>query len=135
MPNVLLTTAQFLAQPVPVAVPPNVHPMTRPPLTVTRVIKQTFRGPLVPIVRTLVLHSSDFFCRGRHSDEIQIKAPQQKLTRGLALRGQSVLRVPLEDKGINWIFRPGYISTVWHSRADARPKGPVLFWIGFAFLL
>src|SRR4051794_13821262 len=135
MPNVPLAAAQLFAQPVPVAVPPNVHPMTRPPLAVTRVTKQAFRGPLIPIVRALVLHPINLFRGGRNSDQIQIKASQQNLTRGLTLRRQPMLSVALEDKGVDWIFRPGCISTGRHRRADARPKRPVLFWIGFAFFV
>src|SRR4051812_15314908 len=51
MPYVLLAVTQLIAEPPPVAVAPNVHPMAAPTLSVLWGPKQLIREALIPSVR------------------------------------------------------------------------------------
>src|SRR6185503_5927501 len=78
MPDVLLAVAQFFAQPIPIAVTPDIHPMTRPTFAVPRVVEETLHDFRVTIVRGEIrLGGGALLGSGRQADQIEVESSQE----------------------------------------------------------
>ena len=113
MPDVLLAVAQLRTEPVPVRVPPNIHPVPRPTLAVLRVFQKLIDDFIPrPSVRQLRP-------RRRQPDEVEVQPPNQNRPLRFRLRFQTTCRAEIIQNDIDWILR---IARQRHSlrRADAR---------------
>ena len=99
VPEMFLTVAQLIPQPVPVAVAPHIHPVPRPALAVLRTREEFIDDRLV---RPLV---AELFRRGRQADEIEIESSQEEAPPGLGLRLQTLFAVFYREKSIDRISR------------------------------
>ena len=120
-PDVRLALADLRLVAVPVAVPPDVHPVPAPALAVLRRGEQAIDDRLV--VRQLV---AQLLRRRRQADQIEIDAPQQQVRRRFANRRQLQLGVLGGDEGVDRIGGPGRVGDVRHRRPNRLLERPVI---------
>ena len=126
-----LAIAQLVAESPPIAVTPDIHPMSSPAFTVARILQQSIDNLLVPIGRVIGFAGSEVRRRRGESDEIEVKAADQGSTRGFWLGRQPGLLPRGGDERIDWIAEPLGVLDGGRRGLHARPESPVIFGILF----
>ncbi len=92
----------------PIAVAPDVHPVPRPALAVTRISEQSVDKPLVGVGPCVLEVLPLFIGRRIESDEVHIDPTQQDFAGGLGARLQTLGPVGFGEEGINGISRTAF---------------------------
>ncbi len=101
-PDVRLTLANLRSKSIPVAVPPDVHPVPSPALAIMRAVEQAVDHFVIRVGRIVNQESLHLAARRRQADQIEVHAPQQ---RGLCRRGAGLQRVPIVFGGNECVDR------------------------------
>jgi len=134
VPDVLLAVAMIVAQPPPVAVTPDVHPVAAPTFPVPRIGQQPIDETLVPVRRAIGHERRQVFGRGRQADEVEEQPPHEHVAWGLGLRLEAVPLVVAGQEGVDGIPRaalPGGQRNGGHLGPQAWLEGPVVSRVGF----
>jgi hypothetical protein len=97
MPEMLLAVTELFAEAIPIGVPPDIHPVTRPafpmPLTAQQFVDDAFPG-------TIVLQ---LFDSGRQADQVEVEAADLQRPRGQWLGLQPLLPAVCCQESVDWI--------------------------------
>ena len=95
MPNMLLTVAQLGVQSIPVAVSPDVHPVSPPTFPVLRAIDQPVNQRFDRLVRLQLVD------RGWQPNQVEVESPDQQASRRSLLQLELIRFLCLGQKGID----------------------------------
>ena len=114
-PDVSAAVAQLVDRPapVPVAVPPDIHPVPAPALAVTRTGQQFVHDLLVGVRRVVGEEGVQLVSRRRQADQVEVNPAEQHFFFGGRSRLQAALLMFGGNEGVDRIACP---SRVFHSR-------------------
>ncbi len=128
-----LALAYLGAEAVPVAVPPDVHPVPRPTLAVSRAGQKPFDDISIRLFGRVSRKSGDFLGAGKQPDQVEVDTADQRRRVGGWSGFEPVLFVLGGDEGIDRVLDPGGLSADGRSGRDVGAskglKGPVVAWV------
>ncbi len=116
-PDVAVAVADFLAEAVPVAVTPDVHPMPAPSFPVPRAGQEPIDGTRIGIGGAIGQEGADLLPRGGEAGQIQGDSSDERLARGERARTDAVGGVLGPNKGVDGISGRGDAGQPWRRRA------------------
>ena len=125
-PDVALAVANLLSVSGPVAVSPDVHPMSPPSFAIPRALEQVADDFLVGVPRIVVEERLQLLASWRHANQIQIDSAQQD---GLVSRPHGQQSKSLVVRGqecVDWIPHPSTILDLWRFGANGLLVGPMI---------
>ena len=107
VPDVLLCVADLRAQAVPVAVPPDVHPVPAPALAVMRVGQQPVDDPLPGVGPPVVEKVAQLGHRRRQADQVPVESPELGRLVRLGQRFEAAMLSVVGEKGVDRVRERG----------------------------
>src|SRR5262249_36113683 len=126
-PDVAPAAPYFVgAAPIPIAVAPDVHPVTAPSLAILRARQKLIYHLLIGILGAIGQKRVDLLPSGWDSDQVEIHPSQQCVSVSLRQRRESLSFMFGSEKGVDGVANPRAVLHGWRRRTSRRPKRPMI---------
>src|SRR5262249_330274 len=127
VPDVALAVPYFVgAASIPIAVAPDVHPVTSPALAILRARQKLIHDLLIGILGAIGQKRVDLLASGWDADQVEIHPSQQRVSVSHRQRLEALLFMFGGEKSIDGVAYPRAVPHRRRHRTSRRPKRPMI---------